>query len=109
VDSILSKGENEKAKEKTKWLHRVRGVPFYSWDLKGSTAEWERNMEQLNYTGNEADGENVTCVYVSHALLVLASGNSQDDSGSVDPRDEHSDEDWRDLDEECRDPDEDSS
>jgi hypothetical protein len=73
VDIILSGSRIAEARAKVKWLDDVEDVPLYSWDFKKSTAEWERDDDQINFTGNEADGENVTCVYLSHALLVLAS------------------------------------
>jgi len=71
VDYILSGKKNKEARAKMRWLDGIKSVPFYSWDFKKSAAEWERQSTEINYTGNEADGERESCVYVSHALLVL--------------------------------------
>lgn len=69
VDYILT--GNREAREKTNWLQSVQDVPFYSWDFKTSVMEWERQTQEINFTGNDADGEDESCIYVSHALLIL--------------------------------------
>jgi hypothetical protein len=70
VDHILT--NNPETKKRVEWLEGVKKVPFYSWDFKSSTMEWERDSHEINFTGNEADGEDESCVYVSYALLILA-------------------------------------
>jgi hypothetical protein len=72
VDSFLSPHINSDAEEKIKWWKDITDIPFYSRNFNKSTSCWERDTEYIDYTGNEADGEIETCVYLSHALLVLS-------------------------------------
>ncbi|KAI0352371.1 hypothetical protein OH77DRAFT_1428670 [Trametes cingulata] len=54
------------------WLEGVKGVPFFSLDLRASTVAYKEEQEETcNYVGNEAQAWREDSVYLSYALVVL--------------------------------------
>jgi hypothetical protein len=73
VDYFSSGERNEEAKAKIELFENIKEVPFYSWNFNKSALRWQRDSQEINYTGNEADGTNEKGIYVAHALLLLRS------------------------------------
>ncbi|THU81101.1 hypothetical protein K435DRAFT_767511 [Dendrothele bispora CBS 962.96] len=66
----------ESDKPLERW-NALKEIPFY--DLRGepenivkhSSVVWSNHEEEINYVGNEADGERADSVYLSYAILCL--------------------------------------
>ncbi|KAG6915529.1 hypothetical protein DXG01_011026 [Tephrocybe rancida] len=57
-------------KEARAYVH-LQKIPFFCRDFDRSAGVWHKEQEEINYRGNEADGNRETSVYLSYALLVL--------------------------------------
>lgn len=57
---------------------KIKGVPFFGLGDSPTKCflEWDKQEEDVNYTGNEADGTRDTSVYLSYALLCFRVGES---------------------------------
>ncbi|KAK7040848.1 hypothetical protein VNI00_009444 [Paramarasmius palmivorus] len=73
VDLYLGRNK-AKAKEAVAWLKDVKNVPFYSLCLKSHGMQMSHDQDEINYTGNEADGLRESSVYLTYALLALPVG-----------------------------------
>jgi hypothetical protein len=71
VDILLEKDVIQAEKE-VEWLDGFSEIPFYTWDLKGSSETWQEDYpEGEGYTGNEADSSREDSIYLSYAILFL--------------------------------------
>ncbi|KAK0205403.1 hypothetical protein DFS33DRAFT_1383312 [Desarmillaria ectypa] len=69
VDLQLGR-ECGEVKKECAWFEWFKDVPFYSWDLKSSTIQWQYR-EEISYPGNEANGTRQDTLYLSCAILVV--------------------------------------
>ncbi|KNZ72269.1 hypothetical protein J132_04063 [Termitomyces sp. J132] len=74
---ILNKRFTPEAEQAVKFFEGVEHVPFYCSDFQQSAGLWEQEESEIDFTGNEADGTRESSIYLSHALLVLSTGEDR--------------------------------
>ncbi|KAG6902284.1 hypothetical protein C0995_002216 [Termitomyces sp. Mi166 len=74
---ILNERSTFATEQAIKFLEGLEDVPFYCSDFKRSANLWEEMKSDIGYTGNEADGERESSIYLSHALLVMPTGKGK--------------------------------
>ncbi|KAF8075161.1 hypothetical protein FPV67DRAFT_618422 [Lyophyllum atratum] len=68
IDHILERKKNDTIIKKWKG---VQDVLFYHLHNENSSVKWSRSMEEINWTGNEADATRENSLYLSYALVCL--------------------------------------
>lgn len=73
VDLLLTTDEDVKqqATAQIEFLEDISEVPFYSRMFEDAAERWKEEKRDINWTGNESDGERESSIYLSYALLVL--------------------------------------
>ncbi|KAL0577816.1 hypothetical protein V5O48_004183 [Marasmius crinis-equi] len=80
VDMCLRRSIDEETKASASWMKGLKGLPFYSWDFKENALKWSSSeVEDINWTGNEADGSRETSLYLAYAIVILSESHRQEE------------------------------